>query len=271
MKKFAVFGNPIAQSLSPTIHQMFAKSCAEDISYEKIEAPLDGFEVSIDNFLATPQALGCNVTVPFKERACAMAKHKDDAVVMARAANTLMRNDEGELCAFNTDGIGLVADLTNNGLDLQGTKVLLLGAGGAARGVVHPLLNAGIESLHILNRTIEKAQAIAEDANNPKVTAVNHKQLLADYDVVINSTSASLSGTLPTVPDAVLANCHLAYDMVYSKDNGATVFMAHAEQLGAAKQLDGLGMLVEQAAAAFYIWTGKQPSTASVIEYLRNR
>lgn len=271
MKKFAVFGNPIAQSLSPTIHQMFAKSCAEDISYEKIEAPLDGFEVSIDNFLATPQALGCNVTVPFKEKACAMAKHKDEAVVMARAANTLMLNDAGELCAFNTDGIGLVADLTNNGIHLQGSKVLLLGAGGAARGVVHPLINAGVENLHILNRTVAKAQAIAEDAHNPKVAAVNPEVLLADYDVVINSTSASLSGALPDVPDEVLANCKLAYDMVYSKDKGATVFMVHAAQLGAARQLDGLGMLVEQAAAAFHIWTGKQPATASVIEYLRNR
>lgn len=249
---------------------MFAKSCAEDISYQKIEAPLDGFEATIDSFLATPQTVGCNVTAPFKERACAMAKHKDDAVIMARAANTLMRNKKGELCAFNTDGIGLVADLTNNGLNLQGSKVLLLGAGGAARGVVHPLLNAGVEHLHILNRTVEKAQAIAEDANNPKVTAVKPEQLFTDYDVVINSTSASLSGTLPAVPDAVLANCKLAYDMVYSKDNGATIFMAHAAQLGAAKQLDGLGMLVEQAAAAFSIWTGKQPSTVSVIEYLRN-
>ena len=137
--------------------------------------------------------------------------------------------------------------------------------------MVHPLINAGVENLHILNRTVAKAQAIAEDAHNPKVAAVNPEVLLADYDVVINSTSASLSGALPDVPDEVLANCKLAYDMVYSKDKGATVFMVHAAQLGAARQLDGLGMLVEQAAAAFHIWTGKQPATASVIEYLRNR
>lgn len=249
---------------------MFAKSCAEEINYEKIEAPLDDFETTITHFFAAPQTVGCNVTVPFKERAFGMAMHKDDAVKMAKAANTLMLNSDGELCAYNTDGIGLVADLTNNGLNLKGTTVLLLGAGGAARGVIHPLVNAGIEQLHILNRTIAKAQDIADDANNPKVEAVSQQQLAEHYDVVINSTSASLSGNLPDVPDSLLATCKLAYDMVYAKDNGATVFMAHAQKLGAGQQLDGLGMLVEQAAAAFYIWTGKQPATANVIEYLRN-
>ncbi|GGF64818.1 shikimate dehydrogenase [Alteromonas lipolytica] len=271
MKKFAVFGNPIAQSLSPTIHQMFAKSCGELIQYDKIEAPLDAFEDSINHFFADENTVGCNVTVPFKERAFAMAQHKDAAVCLAKAANTLMLNPQGELCAYNTDGIGLVADLNNSGLTLAGAKVLLLGAGGAARGVVHPLLSAGVTTLHILNRTVEKAQAIVNDANNQHVTAVSQQALLAQYDVVINSTSASLSGTLPAVPDAILANCQLAYDMVYAKDSGSTVFMTHAAKLGAVQQLDGLGMLVEQAAAAFAIWTGKQPATAEVIEYLRNR
>lgn len=271
MKKFAVFGNPIAQSLSPTIHEMFAKSCGEVITYEKIEAPLDGFETTIRDFFEAEDTIGCNVTVPFKERAYAMALNKDAAVRMAKAANTLMLNSRGELCAFNTDGIGLVADLTNNGLSLSEASILMLGAGGAARGVVQPLLNAGIASLHILNRTQEKAQAIARESDSDKVTAVTQDTLLAQYDVVINSTSASLSGNLPVIPDAVLATCQLAYDMVYAKHSDSTVFMDHAAKLGATKQLDGLGMLVEQAAAAFTIWTGKQPATAEVITYLRGR
>lgn len=250
---------------------MFAKSCGELIQYDKIEVPLMSFETTISEFFAAENTVGCNVTVPFKERAFAMAQHKDAAVRLAKAANTLMLNSQGELCAFNTDGIGLVADLKNSGLELTGANVLMLGAGGAARGVVHPLLSAGIDKLHILNRTIEKAQTIASDANNEKVIAVSEQELLAHYDVVINSTSASLAGTLPAVPDSILAGCQLAYDMVYAKDSGCTVFMAHAKKLGATHQLDGLGMLVEQAAAAFAIWTGKQPATAEVIWYLRNR
>lgn len=250
---------------------MFAKSCGELIQYDKIEVPLDAFEGTITDFFAAEDTIGCNVTVPFKERAFAMAVYKDEAASMAKAANTLMLNHQGELCAYNTDGIGLVADLKNSGLTLTGAKVLMLGAGGAARGVVHPLLNDGVSVLHILNRTVEKAQAIASEAKDERVIAVNHQDLLSHYDVVINSTSASLSGTLPTVPESVLANCQLAYDMVYAKNSGSTVFMAHAAKLGAGKQLDGLGMLVEQAAAAFAIWTGKQPATAEVISYLRNR
>lgn len=250
---------------------MFAKSCGELIQYDKIEVPLMSFETTISEFFAAENTVGCNVTVPFKERAFAMAQHKDAVVRLAKAANTLMLNSQGELCAYNTDGIGLVADLKSSGLELTGADVLMLGAGGAARGVVHPLLSAGINKLHILNRTIEKAQTIASDANSEKVIAVSEQELLARYDVVINSTSASLEGTLPAVPDSILAGCQLAYDMVYAKDSGRTVFMTHAAKLGTARQMDGLGMLVEQAAAAFAIWTGKQPATADVIEYLRNR
>lgn len=250
---------------------MFAKSCGEDISYEKIEAPLDGFADVINQFFMQPQTIGCNVTVPFKEQAFSMAVHRDEAAAMAKAANTLMHNSAGELCAYNTDGIGLVADLKSTGLELTGIKVLMLGAGGAARGVVHPLLKAGVARLHILNRTLEKAQAIATDANSDKVAAVSPTDLLSHYDVVINSTSASLSGTLPEVPDSILAGCQLAYDMVYAKQTDSTVFMEHAKKLGARQQMDGLGMLVEQAAAAFTIWTGKEPETARVRAFLRSR
>ncbi len=269
MKKFAVFGNPIAQSLSPTIHQLFAKSTQQDISYEKREAPIDGFTDAIAAFFAEPQAVGCNVTVPFKEQAYTMATHRNEAATMAGAANTLMYNAAGELCAYNTDGIGLVADLNAAGINLNGATVLMLGAGGAARGVVHPLLDAGVRQLHISNRTVSKAVAIAEKVNHDNVRAVEEQQLLRRYDVVINSTSASLKGELPPIPDSLLGGCKLAYDMVYSKDGNATAFMQHAATLGATQQRDGLGMLVEQAAAAFSIWTGRQPDTRGVIDFLR--
>lgn len=271
MKKFAVFGNPIAQSLSPTIHQMFAKSCGEVISYEKIEAPMDGFENAVEALFADPLTVGCNVTVPFKEKAFALAEHADDAATMAKAANTLRRNRQGELCAHNTDGIGLVEDLQANSINLAGAKVLLLGAGGAARGVVHPLIKAKVGQLDILNRTFAKAQDIADESQCTLVNAVADHSLAQSYDVVINSTSASLTGDLPSVPKSVFKGCHVAYDMVYAKETGKTVFMDFAAESGATIQLEGLGMLVEQAAASFAIWTGKQPDTAGVIGFLRNQ
>ncbi|MCP3863193.1 MULTISPECIES: shikimate dehydrogenase [Marisediminitalea] len=269
MKKYAVFGNPIAQSLSPTIHTMFAKSLNLDLQYDKILAPLDGFSQSIKDFFADVDALGCNVTVPFKEQAFQLADLKDNAATMAKAANTLMYNDKGQLCAFNTDGVGLVADLIANGNELKNAKILLLGAGGAARGVVHPLLAAGVDRLDILNRTIAKADAIASESNSNKVSAISKQSLAEHYDIVINSTSASLEGRVPDVPESVFVNCKTAYDMVYAKE--PTSFLNFAGTAGAQNQLDGLGMLVEQAAAAFAIWTGKQPNTLPVIQFLRQR
>ncbi|MCP3704730.1 MAG: shikimate dehydrogenase [Pseudomonadota bacterium] len=269
MKKFAVFGNPIAQSLSPTIHQMFAEQVGEKISYEKILAPVDGFVDAANAFLAQEGAVGCNVTMPFKLDAFNLAKVDDQAAKDAQAVNTLMNGDSGEIWGFNTDGVGLVNDLLNSGVEIKGKRVLLIGAGGAARGVISPLLKAGAASLTITNRTKAKAEEVASAASNAKVQVAALEDI-ADVapHIIINSTAASLSNELPCrLNDGVLQNCEVVYDMVYK--NSPTRFMREAAELGVKTQIDGLGMLVEQAAEAFYIWTQKRPDTSDIVKRVR--
>ena len=269
MKKFAVFGNPIAQSLSPTIHQMFAEQVGEKISYEKILAPEDGFVEAAKAFLAQEGAVGCNVTMPFKLDAFNLAKVDDQAAKDAQAVNTLMNGDRGELLGFNTDGVGLVNDLLNSGVKIKDKHVLLIGAGGAARGVISPLLKAGAATLTIANRTKAKAEEVASAASNPKVDVVALEDIatIAPH-IIINSTAASLSNELPCrLNDGVLQNCEVVYDMVYK--NSPTRFMREAAELGVKTQIDGLGMLVEQAAEAFYIWTQKRPDTSDIVKRVR--
>ncbi|HCG87843.1 MAG: shikimate dehydrogenase [Alteromonas macleodii] len=269
MKKFAVFGNPIAQSLSPTIHQMFAEQVGEKISYEKILAPVDGFVDAANAFLAQEGAVGCNVTMPFKLDAFNLAKVDDQAAKDAQAVNTLMNGDSGEIWGFNTDGVGLVNDLLNSGVEIKGKRVLLIGAGGAARGVISPLLKAGAASLTITNRTKAKAEEVASAASNAKVQVAALEDI-ADVapHIIINSTAASLSNELPCrLNDGVLQNCEVVYDMVYK--NSPTRFMRDAAELGVKTQIDGLGMLVEQAAEAFYIWTQKRPDTSDIVKRVR--
>ncbi|MED5378778.1 MAG: shikimate dehydrogenase [Pseudomonadota bacterium] len=269
MKKFAVFGNPIAQSLSPTIHQMFAEQVGEKISYEKILAPVDGFVDAANAFLAQEGAVGCNVTMPFKLDAFNLAKVDDQAAKDAQAVNTLMNGDSGEVWGYNTDGVGLVNDLLNSGVEIKGKRVLLIGAGGAARGVISPLLKAGAASLTITNRTKAKAEEVASAASNAKVQVAALEDI-ADVapHIIINSTAASLSNELPCrLNDGVLQNCEVVYDMVYK--NSPTRFMKDAAELGVKTQIDGLGMLVEQAAEAFYIWTQKRPDTSDIVKRVR--
>ncbi|AFS35608.1 shikimate dehydrogenase [Alteromonas macleodii] len=269
MKKFAVFGNPIAQSLSPTIHQMFAEQVGEKISYEKILAPVDGFVDAANAFLAQEGAVGCNVTMPFKLDAFNLAKVDDQAAKDAQAVNTLMNGDSGEVWGYNTDGVGLVNDLLNSGVEIKGKRVLLIGAGGAARGVISPLLKAGAASLTITNRTKAKAEEVASAASNAKVQVAALEDI-ADVapHIIINSTAASLSNELPCrLNDGVLQNCEVVYDMVYK--NSPTRFMRDAAELGVKTQIDGLGMLVEQAAEAFYIWTQKRPDTSDIVKRVR--
>lgn len=269
MKKFAVFGNPIAQSLSPTIHQMFAEQVGEKISYEKILAPVDGFVDAANAFLAQEGAVGCNVTMPFKLDAFNLAKVDDQAAKDAQAVNTLMNGDSGEVWGYNTDGVGLVNDLLNSGVEIKGKRVLLVGAGGAARGVISPLLKAGAASLTITNRTKAKAEEVASAASNAKVQVAALEDI-ADVapHIIINSTAASLSNELPCrLNDGVLQNCEVVYDMVYK--NSPTRFMRDAAELGVKTQIDGLGMLVEQAAEAFYIWTQKRPDTSDIVKRVR--
>ncbi len=271
MKKFAVFGNPIAQSLSPSIHQMFAQQCDEQITYAKLLASEDGFAEAVHTFFSDDDAIGCNVTMPFKQQAYALANVDDQAARDAQAVNTLMRTDSGDIAGFNTDGIGLVNDLLNHQVVLSGARVLLIGAGGAARGVISPLLQAGVDELYITNRTLDKAKQVARDTGHGQLAVISTEACATiKPTVIINSTAASLAGQLPLAMTSELtAACHTTYDMVYTAT--ATPFNAAAGALGVATTLDGLGMLVEQAAAAFAIWTGKQPATGTVLSALRQQ
>lgn len=270
--RYAVIGNPISHSKSPLIHTLFAKQTGQDISYEAIEAPLDGFAATIGR-LRSEGYKGCNVTVPFKFEAYHCATEPSARAKAAQAVNTLSF-EEDKIIGDNTDGAGLVRDIEHNlGIALTGKRVLLMGAGGAAYGVVLPLLTAGA-ALTIANRTTEKAVELA--AKFPDTTGSSYAALTGQqFDVVINATSAGLSNSavpLPTSPlsvkggkGGIFAPNALAYDMMYGRE---TPFMAFARQQGATVA-DGLGMLVEQAAEAFYIWRGVRPDTAPVIAALR--
>lgn len=247
---------------------MFAKQVGLSITYDKLEAPLEGFAESVRNFFTQPASLGCNVTVPFKEQAAALADSLDDAASLAGAVNTLKRLPDRRLAGFNTDGLGLVADIQQQGISLADKAVLIIGAGGASRGVIHPLLNEGVTTLAITNRTEHKAKKLCEEVSDSRVMALGSAGLMSyTPDIVINSTSASLSDSLPDVQHIAFNACELAYDMVYQQR--ATVFMRHASHHGARHTADGLGMLVAQAAAAFTIWTERQVQTRPVIKALR--
>jgi shikimate dehydrogenase len=259
-----VVGNPIAHSKSPQIHAAFAAQTGQDLRYERVLAPLDRFASVIRELIAKEFA-GVNVTLPFKQEAMALATQWSPRARVAGAANTLRFTEEG-IVADNTDGAGLVHDLRDNlGVTLQGTQVLLLGAGGAARGIVQPLLDAGVSSMTVANRTMAKA---VELATQFRLTASPLQALDRAFDVVINATSSSLAGQAVQVPAAVFGSATLAYDMVYG--NAPMPFMQWAAQCGA-RTADGLGMLVEQAAEAFEWWHGMRPTTAPVLAHLRSQ
>jgi shikimate dehydrogenase len=261
--RYAVFGHPIAHSKSPQIHAAFARQTGEDMRYDAILAPLDGFAGSVAEFAAAG-GRGANVTVPFKEEAFRLADRLTPRAERAGAVNTLVFDGAGIL-GDNTDGAGLVADLTRNlQRPLAAKHILLVGAGGAARGVVEPLLAQAPATLVIANRTVSRAQQLAELFGG-RVRACGFDALDAPFDVVINATAASLAGELPPLPPRVFGAGALAYDMMYGRD---TPFLAFARKHGASTA-DGLGMLVEQAAEAFYLWRGVRPDTAPVIAALR--
>jgi shikimate dehydrogenase len=265
---YCVFGNPIAHSRSPVIHAAFAAQSGEDLTYEARLAALDGFHKAVGDFVAAG-GKGANVTVPFKEEAFRLSTRLSERAARAGAVNTLAFNG-AEIFGDNTDGAGLVADATGNlGLALAGKRILLLGAGGAARGVVAPLLAAKPAVLCLANRTANKAQALAAEFADVAVLEASDFQELAgkSFDLVINATSASLSGESLPLPAGIFAAGSLAYDMMYGK--GETPFMAQARAQGAGRCSDGLGMLVEQAAEAFLVWRGVRPATAAVLAELR--
>lgn len=260
--RYAVFGNPIAHSKSPLIHALFAAQTGQDLRYEAILAPLDGFATAVQDFIAAG-GKGANVTVPFKEAASRLATALTPRARAAGAVNTLVF-DNGTICGDNTDGAGLVRDIEIHlGRALAGRRILLLGAGGAARGVILPLLEQRPATLFLANRTAEKAERLAAEFG----IAGGRFEALAGhaFDLVINATSAGLYDAVLPLPTSVFAPDSLAYEMLYGRD---TPFMAQARAAGA-QVADGLGMLVEQAAEAFHIWRGVRPDTRPVLEALR--
>lgn len=270
MDLYAVFGNPIAHSKSPFIHARFAEQTAQALRYEARLAPIDGFAAAVAAFRAEG-GRGANVTVPFKLEAFRIADRRSARAEAAGAANTLIVDAAG-ITADNTDGIGLVRDLRHLGCTLEGARVLLLGAGGAARGALLPLLAEAPSSLTIANRTPEKALALATRFQPEGRACALHGcgfDALAGstFDVVINATSSSLSDDTPPLPEGVFAPAALAYDMMYGRDE--TRFLQAARALGAERLADGLGMLVEQAAESFFLWRGVRPQTQPVREALR--
>jgi len=265
-------GNPVAHSRSPWIHARFAQLTQQALHYERRLVPLDGFAADLQAFL-TAGGKGCNVTVPFKLDAAQAAHSQSPRVALAGAANTLVISADGHIHADNTDGLGLVADITRNaGLAIAGKDVLLIGAGGAAAGVLGPLLEQGPRSITVCNRTFSKAQALvdlhAELAQQQKVelSAQAQQGLAGDFDIIINGTAASLQGAGIPVPASVLRTGALAYDMMYGA--AAAPFLQWAQQHCAIGR-DGLGMLVEQAAESFALWRGVRPPSEQVLQELR--
>jgi shikimate dehydrogenase len=272
--RYAVLGHPVAHSRSPAIHARFAAQTGQLLEYDRVLCPLDGFAASVGAF-AAGGARGCNVTVPFKFEALQMAGRVSPRARLAGAANVLGFDgaDPALWWADNSDGIGLVRDIQQHaGLPLAGTRVLLVGAGGAAAGVLGPLIEAGVAELVLANRTAAKAEALV--ASHAALAAGHGAQLAAaamaepgrGFDVVINASSSSLAGAAVPVPGAVLRPGARAVDLMYGA--AAAPFMAWARQHGATAR-DGLGMLVEQAAEAFFLWRGVMPATAPVLAALR--
>lgn len=268
--RFAVVGNPIHHSLSPTIHSAFAAQTGRDIDYRAELVAIDSFETWVGNFFQWG-GVGLNVTLPFKSRAFALADQVSSRAKRAGAANFLSRAADGRIIADNTDGKGLVTDITvGAGWSLEHARILIVGAGGAVKGVIPALLEAGPAEIFIVNRTRERAESLASEwgSRDPRVRgggldAANS----GPWNLVINGTSTGLSGEMPKLPDSMPLVDVYGYDMAYGA--APTPFMRWAEARGATAVRDGLGMLVEQAAESFYLWLGNYPDTSHLIDTLR--
>ena len=267
--RYAVVGNPIAHSLSPRIHAGFAAQTGQKLSYEAIEIPLDSFTNGIRD-LQQKGFSGVNVTVPFKREAWQLCDHLSARAQDAGAVNTLSFMPAGSVTGDNTDGVGLTRDLEGNlGVSIEGREILLLGAGGAVRGILGPILALSPGRLTIANRTPQKAVALAQDFEKfGEIHAVEYETLgSTSYDLIINGTAAGLSNQVPPLPDSVLSENSVCYDMMYNIGS-ATAFVDWASSRGVTQAFDGRGMLVEQAAEAFHVWRGIQPRTEEVIRLL---
>ena len=272
--RFAVIGHPIAHSRSPDIHQAFAKQIGIELLYERIDADPNQFESVVQAFFKAGGS-GLNITVPFKERAWQMAaQNLSERATDAQAVNTLWMSQH-KLHGCNTDGVGLVADLKQLGMLKPGQSILVLGAGGASRGVLGPLLASDCKTLHVANRTAERAHELIQqwgkrhpaDAQKLSASGLQLDALPGKWDLIINATASSLQGDLIALPSSLLADNAFAYDMMYGASQ--TPFMQAARQAGAALVSDGLGMLVGQAAESFRLWHGRMPAVEPVIESIR--
>ena len=266
--RYAVIGNPISHSKSPLIHTEFARQTAQQLTYSAELVELGEVKIFVKSFTEN-NGKGLNVTVPFKQDAFELATELSGRAQRAGAVNTLTLKDN-KIFGDTTDGVGLLNDLTqNHKVDIKNKHILIIGAGGAVRGVLEPLLLEAPASLIIANRTVSKAQQLANDFSSfGNISACAFSELKnRHFDIIINGTSASLSGELPPLPENLFSENACAYDMMYAKD--PTVFMQWSKQQGAKLILDGLGMLVEQAAESFYIWRGVRPETSDVIQMIK--
>jgi shikimate dehydrogenase len=269
--KYAVFGNPIKQSKSPVIHAAFAAQCGHSIQYRAVRVELGHFAAAAQRFFGAG-GCGLNVTVPFKQDAFEYADNLTRRAERAGAVNTLSRQDDGSIHGDNTDGVGLVRDMVaNHGWSIQGARVLIIGAGGAVRGVLEPLLLERPREVVIANRTAARARGLAEEFNDLPGSIEGGGYPVWEnrqFDLIINASSAGLDGTMPELPASLLTERSCCYDMIYGAE--PTVFMRWAAQHAAWAVADGLGMLVEQAAESFYRWRRVRPETGPVIQQLRD-
>ncbi|OLQ94917.1 shikimate dehydrogenase [Vibrio ponticus] len=265
--RYVVFGNPIGHSKSPFIHTLFARQTNQPLSYTAELAPVDGFKQAAELFFAQG-GRGCNITIPFKEDAYQFADRLTARAELAGAVNTLKKLDDGIILGDTTDGAGLVLDLQNYQVPITDARILIIGAGGAARGVIQSLLELKPQQIVITNRTFSKAELLANMfAELGPIHALAMDQVQDGFDLVINSTSASLSGELPQVSPAIFTSTTIAYDMMYGR--GKTAFNQWALEQGVAQAYDGLGMLVGQAAESFMLWRGLRPGTKQILRELR--
>jgi len=270
MSRYAVLGSPVAHSKSPIIHSMFAKQTEQDVQYEAIQVEANEFDSFVLNFFASG-GQGLNITVPHKERAFALASKLEPRAARAGAVNTLFQNNAKELCGDNTDGPGLVRDLkANHGISILGKNVLIVGAGGAARGALASLVEAKPGTITIVNRTLKNANVLQQAfVNEFDISVAEFDTLEGNFDLIINGTSLSLDDEIPPLSSSHLSKSCCCYDMMYKNED--TSFVQWAKKNGAIMAVDGLGMLVEQAAESFFCWRGVRPETGSVITHLKNQ
>ena len=268
IEHYAVFGSPIKHSKSPRIHKLFAEQTQQALIYDAQEVPAEQFQSAVSGFFEQG-GKGLNCTLPLKELAWSFADIKTERAELSKAVNTLALQADGSTLGDNTDGVGLLTDLINNHqVKLSNTHVLILGAGGASRGIILPILEQNVASLVIANRTIDKAINLANEfVHKGTISGCGFDDLAnQQFDLIINATSSSLSNDLPPLPENILRKNGVCYDLAYG--NEPTTFVKWGEKNQALKSLDGLGMLVEQAAEAFFIWRGVRPNTKDVIALL---